>query len=349
MSHAGRTQATQDHGLLVTLEGLRGIAALCVVSYHLTTTRLIPSAYLSVDLFFSLSGFVITLRYFNVLRSGELTPGRFMIARFLRLYPLYLLGTVLGVASWFGGHYFGHNASRDQPFNLVAVFALFMAPNFSTGASYLYPLNIPAWSLLLELIANLLFSYNVMIWRRILPITILIAGLLLMIFSIDAGTLDFGAEWESFYHGLVRAVFGFSVGSWLCLAKERVQWVPKISPLLLCLMFFGILFCPYYSLFGWASSLIVLTVFPALIIVASRSEPSGLTSRVMVLLGKLSFPVYMLHVPIIAMLRQVSHLFHLGEGFVFVSAFPGVALASWTSLVIFDVPLRRRIKILSRT
>lgn len=78
-----------------TLDGLRGVAAGTVLIYHfpsLWSPASAPSAYLAVDLFFLMSGFVIEHAYGQRLATG-LGVRRFLLLRLIRLYPLYLVGT----------------------------------------------------------------------------------------------------------------------------------------------------------------------------------------------------------------------------------------------------------------
>ena len=82
------------------LDALRGVAAIAVVTRHLpdqTLARLLPSSYLAVDLFFALSGFVLAHAYLGHLKAG-MTFGQFAVRRIIRLYPLYLLGWLIGAA-----------------------------------------------------------------------------------------------------------------------------------------------------------------------------------------------------------------------------------------------------------
>jgi peptidoglycan/LPS O-acetylase OafA/YrhL len=89
---------SKNHRFLF-LDALRGIAALLIVLYHAPKYlgRALPhySAFLAVDLFFVLSGFVIAFSYENRLLRG-LSFRSFVAARLVRLYPVYLLGTVVG-------------------------------------------------------------------------------------------------------------------------------------------------------------------------------------------------------------------------------------------------------------
>ena len=88
-----------------TLDGARGMAAICVMLFHfsangLATSTLFPNAFAAVDYFFCLSGFVLSFTYDQRLRDG-MTAGNFMTRRLVRLYPMYFMGLLLGVAAEF--------------------------------------------------------------------------------------------------------------------------------------------------------------------------------------------------------------------------------------------------------
>jgi len=86
------------------LDGLRGVAALSVVAAHVYFLfgYAFPSIDLAVDFFFALSGFVLAHAYGERLRGG-MGAGRFMLLRLIRLYPLYILGTTIGLMCLAGG------------------------------------------------------------------------------------------------------------------------------------------------------------------------------------------------------------------------------------------------------
>ena len=87
-----------DKQIFGTMNGLRGIAALAVVGYHfsLRGPLHLQNGFLAVDLFFVLSGFVIAYSYEKRLREG-LPLKDFVLIRFIRLYLLYLLGTLFPI------------------------------------------------------------------------------------------------------------------------------------------------------------------------------------------------------------------------------------------------------------
>ena len=87
------------------LDGLRGVAAMIVVAFHLFETysagpgeQILNHGYLAVDFFFVLSGFVIGYAYDD--RWKRMTTWDFFKRRLVRLQPMVILGTLIG-AFWF--------------------------------------------------------------------------------------------------------------------------------------------------------------------------------------------------------------------------------------------------------
>ena len=88
------------------LDGLRGVAALTVVCFHLfeayATSHLdqrINHGYLAVDFFFILSGFVIGYAYDD--RWTKMTVGEFLKRRFIRLHPMVVIGALIGAVMFY--------------------------------------------------------------------------------------------------------------------------------------------------------------------------------------------------------------------------------------------------------
>jgi peptidoglycan/LPS O-acetylase OafA/YrhL len=88
------------------LDGLRGVAALSVVTFHFMewvtfdySKNFIGHGYLAVDFFFCLSGFVIGYAYDD--RIGKMGVRSFFTSRFIRLHPLVIAGSILGLITFF--------------------------------------------------------------------------------------------------------------------------------------------------------------------------------------------------------------------------------------------------------
>lgn len=166
-------EQTLDAGLLKTrphfeiLDGLRGIAALAVVTFHFMemaysdySQNFIGHGFLAVDFFFCLSGFVIGYAYDD--RISKLGIAEFFKARIIRLHPLVILGSVLGLIAFlfdpFGGHSELYSAGK-----LVLLFLcsalLIPYPIVAERSFNLFNLNAPAWSLFWEYMANIVYAF----------------------------------------------------------------------------------------------------------------------------------------------------------------------------------------------
>ena len=146
------------------LDGLRGVAALMVILYHVgecfaTSPRdqWINHGYLAVDFFFVLSGFVIGYAYDGRWRRG-LTTGGFLLRRVIRLQPMVVIAVILGVISFIiqGCEHWDGTSVSYSAVALSFVLGLFMLPALPgtapevRGNGEMFPLNGPSWSLFFE-------------------------------------------------------------------------------------------------------------------------------------------------------------------------------------------------------
>lgn len=156
------------------LDGLRGVAALLVIWYHVFegfafagggTITTINHGYLAVDFFFMLSGFVISYAYDDRL-GKSMTLKNFFKRRLIRLHPMVVMGTLIGIV-----FYLLQGSVRwdgtQVPISLIAFAAvmgmLFIpvipgAPYDIRGNGEMFPLNGPSWSLFFEYIGNILYA-----------------------------------------------------------------------------------------------------------------------------------------------------------------------------------------------
>ena len=197
------------------LDGLRGVAAMMVVAFHLFESysrgaafQIINHGYLAVDFFFVLSGFVIGYAYDD--RWDRMTTWGFFKRRITRLHPMVIAGTVIGLLMF----YWGIDAFRligTAPAWKIAVcfimgcLMLPVKPAMDIrGWSETYPLNGPQWTLMLEYIANILYA---LIFRRLPKWALAICvGLFAVL------TLDLTLGWNIF--GLLGRYQGRVIGGW---------------------------------------------------------------------------------------------------------------------------------------
>lgn len=267
-----------------TLDGLRGVAAICVMLHHAQPNSPVTVSwgYLAVDLFFCLSGFVIAFTYEDRLRAG-MTLGQFVSRRVIRLYPMGLVAALIGIVLW------GGNANM-----------ILLLPDFLSGGS-LYPTNPPMWSLLGELLVNVAFAAFLFAapTRRLLAATA-VCGVLLAAAVIFVGTIrQMGPEWWLFLPGLARTGFSFGTGVLLFRAwraggalrrTTHLAWLPLLA--LPALLVFTGLDRPLFDL------LAVFVVMPAIVWLGISWELPA--RRLGGRLGDLSYPLYCINMPLLA-------------------------------------------------
>jgi peptidoglycan/LPS O-acetylase OafA/YrhL len=290
------------------LDGMRGLAAILVFFWHTPADLNFHaghSTYLAVDFFFCLSGFVIAFSYEN--RLPSLGMKRFTIARFIRVYPAYLLGIVLGAFSRIVLHDTRMGAAQ---FALLCVVQLFLLPPLKLwpGKS-LFPLDDPAWSMFLELIANFAFAWAVIKGVssiRSLLVAYVLSFIVLAIWIAHGGSIDVGnlAAWKSLF-GLARVTLSFVAGV-LVLRLFRSRTISQLAGarsgilataivLVTCLL----LLEPFKQIQSQVFSLFTVTFFfPMLIYFGALCHASGVWARVCSFLGDISYPLYLLHVPL---------------------------------------------------
>jgi peptidoglycan/LPS O-acetylase OafA/YrhL len=332
------------------LDGLRGTAALLVLFFHLLDGLLpyaanpLRHAYLAVDFFFLLSGFVIGYAYDD--RWPGLSLGAFLRARIIRLHPLVLLSVVLGaLCYWFDPFVDGAQrvgASRLALMLGCGALLLPTPPSSAPGGWLTHPLNSPGWSLLQEYLANI--AYALVAWRlgrRALGAVVALTALALVATALKHGSLDGGWAWHSFWMAPVRVAFPFAAG--LLLHRLRVQVrVPSAYSVLsglLLLVFMAPAFVPaaYYHLFC------VLVIFPLIVAVGAGATSAGRLSGLCRISGQLSYPLYLVHFPFTAIFGHWVKATHpplgqlVGAMAVLIVFLIGLA---WMALHFYDEPVR---------
>jgi peptidoglycan/LPS O-acetylase OafA/YrhL len=303
---AGRTGTKVYH----SLDGLRGIAALAVVFFHyreFLAPISVGSAYLAVDLFFLMSGFVIANAYHDRL-GRSLSGGRFVVLRLIRLYPLYLAGTLVAlVPAVMGMLLFKTHHWWSWPILARVAFpALLFLPGLSTNPEgELYALNGPAWSLSSELLVN--FAYALVAPLRkgwVMPAVVtLCAGVVLIITVIAHGSADCGWRLPLWWLGPIRACFSFFAGV-IFFKLQSAGKLPVVQfwllPIFLIVM--AVLYltpnAQWRALYDLGA---IILLFPLVLWLCIVNEPRrGL--RFYAFLGLISYPIYTIHLPVMTVI-----------------------------------------------
>ena len=352
------------------LDGLRGVAALMVMCYHIFEAfatspfdQGFNHGYLAVDFFFVLSGFVVGYAYDD--RRDTLSVGQFLRRRLIRLHPMIVLGAVFGLIAFLlqGSVKWDGTSVLVSSILLSFLCALFLIPA-APGASYdvrgnteIYPLNGPSWSLFFEYIGNIL--YAILLRRlstKLLSVVVALsgAGLVWVALGNLSGFGHIGMGWSfadgGFFGGLLRMTFAFSAG----LLMTRVFRPVRVrSPFLLCsLALVAILSVPYVGgpdrmwMNGLYDIFCVVFIFPSLVWIGA-SGTVGDASRpsfVCRFLGDISYPVYAIHYP----LMYLFYAWVWNNGYAFADVWPvalsvivGSVVLAWLSMRFYDLPVRR--------
>ena len=347
------------------LDGLRGIAAITVVCFHLfeafATSHIdqrINHGYLAVDFFFILSGFVVGYAYDD--RWKTMKTMDFLKRRIIRLQPMVVIGAIIGAIMFYTQGCSVWDVSQ------ITVGALFVATLLNAflipstpgteirGVGEMYPLNGPTWSLFFEYIGNILYALFIRkLSTKWLTALVIAAGCGLGTFAIFGPLGDicvgFSMTGTEFTGGSLRLLFSFSAGLlmsrifkpmnikgsfWICsLAIIALLAVPRIGG--------------YEHLWmnGLYDTLCCILFFPLIVYLGASGKTSDkYTKRICKFLGDISYPLYMVHYPFI----YLYFAWVKNEDLTFSESFPGALalvvgsiLLAYACLKLYDEPVRK--------
>jgi peptidoglycan/LPS O-acetylase OafA/YrhL len=278
-----------------TLDGLRGVAAICIVVLHCRRFFMVAdnvSMALAVDLFFVLSGFVLAFAYDTRFEQG-MTPWEFIKARLIRLYPLYVVGTVLGIVEVVLVIRFAPDRFDGGWHQLLVSlpFALAMLPD--PTQIDLFPFNAPMWSIFFELLVNFVWA---LLWKPLRSTRLLVGIIALSALGVTASAYSWDGlwlhvTWATFLPGLARSLYSFFLGTLLFRVHRSVR-LPRVPAIVLLI---ALPACIAPVLPPAAQAGIVLFVLPWFVLLGSQVEPSGLLRGLSHDLGVASYAIYSLH------------------------------------------------------
>ena len=366
------------------LDGLRGVAALIVVAFHLfetystgTDAQILNHGYLAVDFFFILSGFVIGYAYDD--RWDRMSLADFFKRRLVRLHPLVIMGTLIGALMF----YIGDNPrvplvgqTEWWQVLLIMLLGMTMLPALKSwdirGWSETNPLNGPTWSLMWEYIANIMYALFIRrLPKAVLGVLVGCAAMLTLdiCLNIDAFGLLAGREYaantviggwcidaEQCYIGIVRLAYPFLCG---LLISRIGRFVSVRGGFWWCSLIIAVTFClpcipggvkgDASCVNGWYNATCILLMFPLVIMMGAGSPISGKRSvAVCKFLGEISYPLYITHFPwtFVQMQWATSHKDAPLSQHVFVSV--GIYILcigiAYAVLKLYDEPVRQWLK-----
>ena len=322
------------------LDGLRGVAALLVVFYHIfegfsfagggTLITVINHGYLAVDFFFILSGFVIGYAYDDRWKKNMTLKG-FFKRRLIRLHPMIIMGAIIGCIAFFvqGGVKWDGTHVATSAVMLALLLAMCFIPAYP-GAGYdvrgngeMFSLNGPSWSLFFEYIGNILYALFIhRLSNKALTVLVILLGLGLSWFALFdvVGYGMIGVGWTldglNFWGGMLRMLFPFTLGM-----------------LISCLN-------------GVFEMICIAVVFPLLVCMgASGKTTDKQSTAICKFLGDISYPLYAIHYPIMYVFYSwliEKQLYTLEDTWPVAAVvyFGSIALA-YLCLKLYDEPVRR--------
>ena len=360
------------------LDGLRGVAAVLVVLFHLLETysggqahQIINHGYLAVDFFFVLSGFVIGYAYDD--RWDKMTTWGFFKRRLVRLQPMVIMGTIVGACFYFFGQGDGFPLIGNvEGWKVLLAFVMgcLMIPCGAgmdiRGWGEMNSFNGPNWSLTWEYVGNILYAF---VFRRLPKI-----GLAILAAAAAFCTLDLCLDWNVFgllteghaghrytviggwsltaeqvYIGLTRLLYPFIIG----LLISRVGKFIKVkNGFWWCSLILAVLFS--IPCVGGADNLLngvynatcILVLMPLLVMMGAGSQIKGEKSaKVCNFLGEISYPLYITHYPLMYMQMNWAWSHPDAPAYAHVMVCIGCFLLSigiaYACLKLYDIPVRK--------
>ena len=360
------------------LDGLRGVAAMLVVWYHVfegfqfagnkPVIDFINHGYLTVDFFFMLSGFVIGYAYDD--RWGKsLTMSGFFRRRLIRLHPMVMLGALIGAISflltsmerWDGTH-------STLLLTLIAlVCSWLMIPALPgmqrdvRGNGEMFPLNGPCWSLFFEYIGNILYALIIrrLSTRALAWLTALLCcALTWFAVTNQSGYGSIGVGWTvdttNLLGGTLRMLCPFTIGMLMSRVFKPIKNVR--GAFWICTIILLVLFhVPFIdggtpmSLNGIFEVACIICIFPIIVwLGASGTTTDNTSRRICRFLGDISFPLYIVHYPLMYafyMWLMKTELYTFSETWpIAISTMACSVCIAWLSLRFYDEPVRKWLK-----
>lgn len=368
-----KTKDSKPHYAL--LDGLRGVAALLVVWYHVfegfqfagnkPIIDFINHGYLAVDFFFILSGFVVGYAYDN--RWGKtLTLGGFFRRRLIRLQPMVCMGALIGAASfllsgmerWDGTHATLWLTFLAFVCGCLMLPALPGMPREVRGNGEMFPLNGPCWSLFFEYVGNIVYALFIRrLSTRLLAVLSFALCCALAWFAVTAqsGYGSIGVGWTvdrtNILGGSLRMLCPFTMGLLLSRIFKPIHYARGAfwtSAALLLIIFH----VPYIhsdgalSLNGIFEAACIIAVFPLVVWYAASGKTTDIAStRICRFLGDISFPLYIVHYPLMYafyMWLIKTRQYTLYETWpAALAAVSASIILAWLCLKLYDMPVRK--------
>ena len=290
-----------------------------------------------------------------------MTFASFTISRVIRLWPTALLGGLLGAAELVAGRYVhGYPNYYESVVATLgqATMGFLILPYISLAHMnrIMFPLDAPMWTLFVEIVANLFFAALVRFRLATNWIMGVVAGVSMVLLFAERkfyGKLDVGYRSNTLHVGLTRVALSFFLG--VLVYRLYKRFAPEkrygthafVLAVLLVAVFVACLCDPFRSTYIAAVELtMVCVLFPLIVYVGSSVVLPRRWTAVCAFLGTISYPVYILHAPLLWFLTRANYLqyadSHPSMAKVIMLAFTlFIILTAWASAEFYDVPVRK--------
>lgn len=318
-----------------------------VLAYHtmlalqpldLPLTRIVcavgRAGYLGVDLFFVLSGFIIAYRHAATPQWTRTEYGAFLWRRLARIYPVHLLGLaifviyVLQLPS-------GKQSDPHTALGLIGSIALVHAWSIPVVGTW----NIPSWSVSLEWAAYLMFPAIATLAMRLKSTVVLVGLVLLLFLGLFLAVMTFSFAGTMSY-GAFRIAAEFTAGVLLfrfwSLRQDSIPAIWGIAALAALILTANSLEC----LIGRKAALVHLPILAVPVVYCLACAPSALAGSVPLLLGRISYSLYMVHFVTLRFVSAAVTSYGLQPAWILVGAVAAIGIAQ-LSYTVLEVPARR--------
>lgn len=374
------TQYLESKPRYEILDGLRGVAAIIVVLFHLfecypsnLLAVYLSHGYLAVDFFFALSGYVIGYAYDD--RWNKMTLTGFFKRRIVRLHPMVIFGAIVGVCFfYYTGSIDLYNKVDDAIWWMLLLQAFLMIlmiplpPSMDIrGWGELTSINGPVWTLMFEYVANILYALVLRhVPKFVLGILVALSAFLtadltlnLNIFGlIQEGPNNFSViggfifSPEQVYIGYVRLLCPFLMGLLLCRIGKKITlrggfWITSL--IIIIMLNMPVLGGGNKIIDGIYQLVCIVFLFPLILAIGAGSRLTGKRSIAFCkFLGDISYPLYITHYPLAYMQTswKLNHLdapvsTHIMVG---IGTLAIAVFIAWASFKLYDEPVREWLK-----
>lgn len=287
------------------LDGMRGIASIIVLWLHIVCVcriYVIPRhAFLAVDFFFCLSGFVIAHAYMSRPHEHrQVWP--FLRRRAARLMPLAIFGALIGgcfllLRSFVIGDVSPSAAIAATLLNAMLLPTGPLLPMYSEA----FGVDPPLWSLLQEMLVSIAFALGLVRLRKMgLLSLICVAAYISAEVAHAAQSLDFGGMQVGVWCGWIRVLYPFACGVLI----QRLPIIANRHGYLALPILAGLLLLPLHAVDIQLVSVFIL--FPLIVYIGAGTQINPCLARMCRVLGAISYPVYVVNYPVIRFVAMIS-------------------------------------------